>query len=117
MMMNANVLQFGESPDGFLKQNKKIGKKGKKNAETRIRVTNVNDTFCVHTSFVELIDFVKLNSVYSVEASHRSIFTHRTQLAYSSRIKSHMVRIVKQPKKKSGEKRERERRRGKTETA
>lgn len=80
-MMGANVLQFDESPDGFLKQKKKTkAKKEKKKAETHIRVTNVNDTFCVPTSFVELIEFVKLNSIYSVEASHRSIFTHRTQL-------------------------------------
>lgn len=82
--MDANVLQFDESPDGFLKQKKKKKKttkaKKKKHAETHIRVTNVNDTFCVPTSFVELIEFVKLNSIYSVEASHRSIFTHRTQL-------------------------------------
>lgn len=79
MIMGANVLQFDES--SFLKQKKK-SKKGKKrkNAETHIQVTNVNDTFCVLTSFVELIEFVKLNSIYSVEVSHRCIFTHRTQL-------------------------------------
>lgn len=75
------------------------------------RLQTFNDTFCVLTSFVELIEFVKLNSVYSVEASHRSIFTHSdSTVARVSKVTWCELQNNREEEKKSGRKqREKER--------
>lgn len=57
----------------------------------------VNDTFCVPTSFVGLIEFVKLNLIFCADASRGPGFARPIQLACQ---KSQIAKRLKKRRKK-----------------
>lgn len=62
-------------------------RKGEKNVKTCIWVTNVNDIFYVPTSFVEFIEFVRLNSIFRPKLLTRVGFS-RIRPNSNSHVKS-----------------------------
>lgn len=56
------------------KKEERREREGEKRTQKHIWVTNVNDTFCVPTSFVGFIEFVKLNSIFWLKLLTRTGF-------------------------------------------